>query len=95
MYIAARAMELMSTDKNRPSINLALAVFEVIAGIVLAICITGQPAKAYADPGSGAVLWQLFFASIVSIGFHFHKLRRWLAKRWPKHGRTSVPTDNG
>jgi hypothetical protein len=77
-------MKFMPTFKRRPSIQPALALFELAAGIVLALCVVGQPAKAYADPGSGAVLWQLFFASIVSIGFHFRKLRFWFAKHWPR-----------
>jgi hypothetical protein len=51
---------------------------------MLALWLTGQPAKAYADPGSGAVLWQLFFASVVSIGFHFRKIRVWLTNRRPR-----------
>ena len=61
--------------------QVALILFQVVAGIVLALCATAQPAKAYADPGSGAVLWQLFFASIVSVGFHFRRLRRWFSNR--------------
>ena len=67
--------------KKLASIQLA---GELFAGIALAYSLTAQPAQAYADPGSGAVLWQLFFASIVSIGFHLGKLRGWLTRRWPK-----------
>jgi hypothetical protein len=74
----------MPTSNKRLSIYLALTLFELAAGVILALCVVGQPAKAYADPGSGAVLWQLLFASIVSIGFHFRKLRFWLSKHWPR-----------
>jgi hypothetical protein len=74
----------MPTSNKRLSIHLALTLFELAAGVILALCVVGQPAKAYADPGSGAVLWQLLFASIVSIGFHFRKLRFWLSKHWPR-----------
>jgi hypothetical protein len=74
----------MPTINKRLLIHWALTLFELAAGVVLALCVVGQPAKAYADPGSGAVLWQLFFASIVSIGFHFRKVRLWLSKRWPR-----------
>ena len=74
----------MRNSERRPSIRLALTLFQLAAGIVLAFCLAGQPAKAYADPGSGAVLWQLFFASVVSIGFHFRKLRFWFTKRWSR-----------
>jgi diacylglycerol kinase len=61
-----------------------LVLFQLIAGVLAAFSLVAQPAKAYVDPGSGAVLWQLLFASIVSIGFHFRKLRRWIFKRWPR-----------
>ena len=71
------------SDQRRLS-RLVMTLLELAAGVLLALCVVGQPAKAYADPGSGAVLWQLFFASLVSIGFHFRKLRFWLAKRWPR-----------
>jgi hypothetical protein len=64
--------------------QLAYILFELAAGIALVLCLTEQPAKAYADPGSGAILWQMFFASIVSIGFHFRKLRSWITARWPR-----------
>lgn len=74
----------MPISDQRLLSRFALILFELAAGVVLALCVVGQPAKAYADPGSGAVLWQLFFASIVSVGFHFRKLRFWLAKRWPR-----------
>lgn len=56
-------------------------LFRGFIAFLVALVLTGLPASAYADPGSGAVLWQLFFASIVSIGFHFRKLRVWISGR--------------
>jgi hypothetical protein len=73
---------LLST--KRVVVQFVLNLFELAFGIALVFCVTEQPAKAYADPGSGAILWQLFFASIVSIGFHFRKLRLWVTTRWPR-----------
>ena len=74
----------MSHSTKTLTIRAFLTLLELAAGIVLVLCLTEQPAKAYADPGSGAVLWQIFFASLVSIGFHFRKLRTWFASRWPR-----------
>ena len=71
----------MSISMKRLLIPGALTLFELAAGLLIVLCATEQPAKAYADPGSGAVLWQLFFASIVSIGFNFRKLRLWFTSR--------------
>ena len=67
--------------QKRFVILLALALLQLTTGIAVVLCLTAQPVMAYADPGSGAVLWQLFFASIVSIGFHFRKLRLWFTNR--------------
>jgi hypothetical protein len=66
------------------AVRITLNLLEFAAVALLFLCLTEQPAKAYADPGSGAVLWQLFFASIVSFGFHFRKLRLWFTNRWPR-----------
>jgi hypothetical protein len=75
---------------KRLALQAALILFELAVGILLVFCLTEQPVKAYADPGSGAVLWQLLFASIVSIGFRFRKLRLWFASRWPRR-RDPIP----
>jgi len=72
-----------STAKSR-TLKAVLTVSQSVAGLMLALCMTEQPAKAYADPGSGAMLWQLFFASVVSIGFNFRKIRVWLINRRPR-----------
>ena len=71
----------MSVYKDRLAGKITSVLLDLVAGIVLVFCLSEQPAKAYADPGSGAVLWQLFFASIVSIGFHFRKLRLWFTSK--------------
>jgi hypothetical protein len=78
----------VSLSTARIAVKGATTLFELAAGIIVVLCVTGPEAKAYADPGSGAVLWQLFFASIVSIGFHFRKLRLWFTSR--RSGRGPV-----
>ena len=74
----------MSNSKQHRAIQAGSILFEIIAAIILILVIAEQPAKAYADPGSGAVMWQLLLASIVSVGFHFRKLRSWFAGRRPR-----------
>jgi hypothetical protein len=81
-------MNSVSVSTKRP-LQGALTLIELLAGVVLVYCLTEQPAKAYADPGSGAVLWQLFFASLVSVGFHFRKLRVWLSALWSRRRPTA------
>lgn len=75
----------MSVYKDRLTGKVTSVLLNLVAGIVLVFCLSEQPAKAYADPGSGAVLWQLFFASIVSIGFHFRKVRLWFTSKRSRH----------
>jgi hypothetical protein len=69
---------------KRLALAIAFNVLELAAGIIMVLCLTERPAKAYADPGSGALMWQLIFASVVSLGFHFRKLRVWFARHWPR-----------
>jgi len=39
------------------------------------------PAKAYADPGSGALLWQGLLAALVGATFYSRRAVQWL-RRW-------------
>lgn len=71
----------MSATLKRYVLLSLSVLFQITAALLLVLCVSEQPAKAYTDPGSGAVLWQLFFASIVSIGFHFRKLCFWFLNR--------------
>jgi len=69
---------------RRKEMSLFNVLFRIALGLLVAMVLTERQASAYADPSSGALLWQLFFASIVSIGFHFRKLRVWITNRWLK-----------
>jgi hypothetical protein len=40
-----------------------------------------MPARAYTDPGSGALLWQVLVAGFVGGLFYFRKLLDWLRKK--------------
>jgi hypothetical protein len=71
-------MNLIIPSTTKQFLRIALALFELAIGAIVTFILIEGPAQAYTDPGSGAVLWQLLFASIVSIGFHFRKLRLWL-----------------
>ena len=46
-------------------------------------------ARAYTDPGSGALIWQMLAASFVGFAFYFRKLRNWI-KGKTDGGKTSV-----
>jgi hypothetical protein len=42
---------------------------------------TEQQARAYADPGSGALLWQMALAAIAGIAFYFRRIISWFKDR--------------
>ncbi len=42
---------------------------------------TEREARAYTDPGSGALIWQMLVASFVGVMFYFRRLTSWLKKR--------------
>ena len=47
------------------------------AWLLLLLVITERPARAYVDPGSGALIWQGLLAAAVGSAFYF---RRFLAR---------------
>ena len=36
----------------------------------------------YADPGSGAMLWQLLLAFFFGAAFFFNRFKSWVAMKW-------------
>ena len=40
-----------------------------------------REARAYTDPGTGAMLWQLAVAALVGVAFYFRKITAWLKKK--------------
>ncbi|HUI79465.1 MAG TPA: hypothetical protein VLY24_16180 [Bryobacteraceae bacterium] len=46
---------------------------------------TERQAHAYADPGSGVLIWQMLVAGFVGIAFYFRRLTSWFkGKKGPK-----------
>jgi len=52
------------------------------SALILGLLLVGmtREAKAYADPGSGALLWQSLIAMIAGVGYFWRKLG-WFRKR--------------
>jgi hypothetical protein len=53
----------------------------VIFPIALAMFATEREARAYTDPGSGALIWQMAVAGIVGVSFYFRRITAWFKKR--------------
>ena len=47
------------------------------AGFLLLIS-AERPAKAYVDPGSGALIWQTLLAAVVGSAFYFRRFFGWV-----------------
>ena len=46
---------------------------------------TEHQARAYADPGSGVLIWQMLVAAFVGVAFYFRRLTSWFkGKKGPK-----------
>ena len=40
-----------------------------------------QPAMAYTDPGSGALLWQVIASAFIAVLFYFRKILTWVRRK--------------
>ena len=40
-----------------------------------------KPAAAYADPGTGALLWQMLAAGFVGVIFYFRRITAWFKRK--------------
>jgi hypothetical protein len=55
--------------------------FRVIFLMALAMFATEREARAYTDPGTGALLWQMMVAGLVGVGFYFRRITSWFKNR--------------
>jgi hypothetical protein len=70
---------MMLPGKNRTinGFHQALAVLALGA-------VTVREASAYADPGTGALLWQMIAAGFVGLLFYFRKFTSWFGRKKDK-----------
>lgn len=59
-----------------------IGLMPVVALVLLGFCV--QPALAYADPGTGTLIWQTVVAVFVGAMFNVRRLVEWLKSR--RHG---------
>lgn len=55
--------------------------FRIIFLMALATFATEREARAYTDPGTGALLWQMMVAGLVGVGFYFRRITSWFKNR--------------
>jgi len=57
--------------------NIARSLFLV----ALVMFATEKEARAYTDPGTGALIWQMLVAGLVGVGFYFRRITSWFKNR--------------
>jgi hypothetical protein len=70
----------MKTNRSQ-IISSAHACAVFIAVELLLLVSTERPARAYVDPGSGAMVWQGLLAVLVGSTFYCRRMVRWV-KAW-------------
>ena len=49
-----------------------------LPALLLLLFASEREARAYTDPGSGALIWQMMVAGLVGVAFYFRRLASWL-----------------
>jgi len=67
--------------RKSPAEQFLNPLFRAIFLIALAMFATEREARAYTDPGSGALIWQMAVAGLVGVTFYFRRITAWFKKR--------------
>lgn len=59
-------------------VNMPLRTIFLMA---LAMFATEREARAYTDPGTGALIWQMAVAGLVGVSFYFRRITAWFKSR--------------
>lgn len=75
--------------KYRPSriLSNARSCVASVAILLLLLVATERPAKAYVDPGSGALVWQGILATLLGVAFYFRRSLAWVKGKISKTRR--------
>ena len=66
--------------KSSPN-SFQIMPLRIIFLVALAMFATEREARAYTDPGTGALIWQMMVAGIVGVGFYFRRITGWFRNR--------------
>jgi len=66
---------------QKPAKQLSSFPLRALLLVALAMFATEREARAYTDPGSGALIWQMLVAGLVGVSFYFRRITRWFKNR--------------
>ena len=64
-----------------PAKHLLNVPIRILFLMALAMFATEREARAYTDPGSGALIWQMAVAGLVGVSFYFRRITTWFKNR--------------
>ena len=67
--------------RDKPAKQFSNPAFRTILLLALAMFATEREARAYTDPGTGALIWQMLVAGLVGVGFYFRRITGWFKNR--------------
>ncbi len=68
----------MSKPPAKQVLNTLVRSLFLVALVMFA---TEKEARAYTDPGTGALIWQMLVAGVVGVGFYFRRITSWFKNR--------------
>ena len=74
-------LTLTMNRKRVPIVSLVKSCAGVLALELMLLVFTERPAKAYVDPGSGALVWQGLLAALVGSAFYCRRIVGWVRAR--------------
>ena len=62
-----------------------LAVFKQLLAVAVVLICFEREAKAYTDPGSGALIWQVLVAGFFGALFYLRRILGWFRAKGQRH----------
>jgi hypothetical protein len=78
MPVTARIVFSMPKLPTKQVVNTIARSLFLVALVMFA---TEKEARAYTDPGTGALIWQMLVAGLVGVGFYFRRITSWFRSR--------------
>ena len=94
LYTKSFQKDEISPQMHTRVLNVGSSVLRSALLLFLVSFAFETQARAYTDPGTGALIWQMLAAGFVGFAFYFRRLRNWISGR-RNGGRPSAREDTG